>query len=226
MEQNRIFDIIINLLIGIKNNNLLVEKIDSGDELTLTGCSYLLNQTIRQYQIPKDHYYVSQKAFELWSKIRTDSIFEYTYRDTIVKNTNEIVFIDKFRGSEKMPYESTNLVYGNSFIYNDVFTDEHIVTVSNIIDELLALPNYDYFSIKKILDKIYICKMLKEEDHAIKNKKNRSTDYREVITDDYLSVGISVKDFDAKSALQDIINELEIQIRELKIKQLRSLDKN
>ena len=72
MEQNRIFDIIISLLIGIKNHDCLTETTDSGEVLTVTQCKYLLNQTIRQYQIPKDHYFVSEAALELWQKIRRD----------------------------------------------------------------------------------------------------------------------------------------------------------
>ena len=95
MEQNRILDIIINLLMGIKNRNQLVDK--CGDEdLVLNGCSYLLNQTIRQYQFSKNHYFVSKKAQELWDKISTDSIFNYTYRDTVTKNIDEEVEIKNF----------------------------------------------------------------------------------------------------------------------------------
>ena len=160
MQQNMILDIIINLLIGIKNNNQLFEKNDRNGSMCLGGCSYLLNQTIRQYQISKSHYFISEKAFDLWNKISTDDIFKYTYRDKVVKNTEDEVSIDKYKGSEKKPFkESLSIKKGDSFIYNDVFTDEHIVTVSNIIDELLNLPTYDYVSITKILDKIYICKI-------------------------------------------------------------------
>ena len=48
MEQNRVLDIIINLLIGIKNDNKLIGKSCNDEEILLNGCSYLLNQTIRQ----------------------------------------------------------------------------------------------------------------------------------------------------------------------------------
>ena len=192
MEQNRIFDIIINLLIGIKNHDRLTETTDSGEVLTVTQCKYLLNQTIRQYQIPKDHYFVSEAALELWRKIRRDSIFNYTYRDSVVKTIDEPVWIDKFNGSRKEPYQSLYLNRGESFTFNDVFTDEHIVTVSDIIKELKALPSYDYTEIKKVLDKIYICKVLKEEDHNIKNKHTRPTDYQLVINTDYFNAGIKV----------------------------------
>jgi hypothetical protein len=214
MEQNRIFDIIINLLMGIKNRNQLVDK--CGDEdLVLNGCSYLLNQTIRQYQFSKNHYFVSKKAQELWDKISTDSIFNYTYRDTVTKNIDEEVEIEKFRGGEGTPYATTIISRGDKFIYKDVFTDEHIVTVSDIIEELLNLPEYDYASIKNILDKIYICKMLKSEDRAIENKKKRSLDYREVVVFDYKKAGIELTTFDYISNLKNMINEYEIDLGEL-----------
>ena len=195
MEQNKIFDIIINLLIGVKNQDKLVEETESGEVLTVTQCKYLLNQTIRQYQIPKDHYFVSEAALELWRKIRKDSIFNYTYRDNVVKTIDEPVWIDKFNGSRKEPYQSLYLNRGESFTFNDVFTDEHIVTVSDIIKELKALPSYDYAEIKRVLDKIYICKVLKEEDHNIKNKHTRPTDHQLVINTDYYDAGIKVLKF-------------------------------
>ena len=216
VERNQVYDIIINLLNGIKNGGVLKEEA-GGRQTILQGCAYLLNQTIRQLQLPSDHYFVSKKAQELWSKLSTDSIFNYTYRDKIIKNVDGDVLVDKYHGSERKPYESEQLSRGNSFIFNDVFTDEHIVTVSNIRDELLALPEYDYASIERILDKIYICKILKSEDHAIANKKNRPTDYREVIVFDYKDAGIEVVDFDYKTAREDLIKAKKALIEELKL---------
>ena len=104
MEQNRIFDIIISLLIGIKNQNQLIDQF-ANKSMTLNDCSYLLNQTIRQYQLPRDHYFVSEKAQELWNKISSKSIFNYKYRDKITKNIEGQVEIRKFRGGERDPYE-------------------------------------------------------------------------------------------------------------------------
>ena len=202
MQQNKILDIIINLLTGIKNKNSIVEEVEDQTKMTLNGASYLLNQTLRQYNIPKNHYFISEKAFALWNKISTDDILKYTYRDKVVKNTNDNVCVDKYKGGEKEPFQKQAiLTKGDSFTYNDVFTDEHIVTVSDIIKELLNLPRYTYASITNILDKMYICKMLKSEDRMIKNKSKRSTDYKEVIKRDYLSVGIKLKNFDYEKQL-------------------------
>ena len=65
-----------------------------------------------------------------------------------------------------------------------IFFESYVYCGSGI-DELLALPEYSYEAIENVLNKIYICKMLKSEDRSIKSKKNRSTDYREVVVFDY-----------------------------------------
>ena len=214
MEQNRVLDIIINLLIGIKNDNKLIGKSCNDEEILLNGCSYLLNQTIRQYQFPESHYFVSEKAQELWNKISSDDIFNYVYRDTVTKDIEGVVVVDKFRGGEGAPYAKESIVKGDKFIYKDVFSDEHIVTVSDVIKELLDLSNFDYESVEKILNKIYICKMLKSEDRSIKNKKSRSTDYKEVILNDYYDVDIRVRGIDyisiAEARLAEAKEELEL----------------
>ena len=218
MEQNKVLDIIISLLIGIKSHNQLIDKSSINDNITLNGCSYLLNQAIRQLQVSPCHYFVSEKAQELWDKISSDSIFNYTYRDKVIKDVEGDVIIEKFRGGEGKPYATPTIKRGDSFVFNDVFTDEHIVTVSNIIDELLNLPEHTYEAIENVLNKIYICKMLKREDRLIKNKKNRSMDYREVVAFDYKDSGIELLNFDYKSVLETLINELKTELDELPVK--------
>lgn len=187
-QQNKVLDIIIYLLEGYKNDGIKA-KTETGEETVLdkNSCRYLLNQTIRQYRIPSDHIFVSQKALDLWKKIRSDEIANYTYRDKIVKNTDTVVTIDKYKGSEKDPYESNiELKKGECFIFNDVFSEEHIVTVSDIITALKELPAPGYASVQEILDKIYICKMLKSEDRRIKRKSHRdSLDYEKIIAKYY-----------------------------------------
>ena len=216
MEQNRIFDIIISLVEGIKNNDIFRDDF-CDEEIALTGCRYLLNKIIRQYKIPTNHYFVSEKAFDLWTKINSGSIFDYWDRKKVVKNISGEVFIDKYKNREKVPYQKGCLLkYGDTFAFNDVFTDEHIVTVNEIIKELINLPKCDYLSIKSVLDKIYICKVLKEEDRNIKNQINRSSlDYREIIAFDYNEAGIKVKDFDLKNSLNTLINECKKELEHL-----------
>ena len=47
------------------------------------GVSYLLNQTIRQLWLPKEHYLVSVKAQDLWDRITDGDIRDYFYRDRV-----------------------------------------------------------------------------------------------------------------------------------------------
>jgi hypothetical protein len=81
MENNKILSIIINLIEGAKSEKSVLKD----GELSLHRCSYLLNQTIRQYQLPKDHYLVSEAALDLWDQLSSDSIFNYTYKNTVKK---------------------------------------------------------------------------------------------------------------------------------------------
>lgn len=217
MEKNRVFEIIINLLEGIKNDNKLVDSSTINGKITLRGCKYLLNQTIRQYSLPDNHYFVSEKAKELWDKISTDNMFNYEYKNEVTKNVPGEVLINKYSGNEKKARKAEVLKYGQKFTYNDVFTDEHIVPVNNIIDELLNLSILSYNEIEKVLDKIYICKMLKSEDRAIKNQRNRSTDYREVVVFDYKEAEIKLLNFDYISVLTTLISEDKRKLDELSV---------
>ena len=195
MEQNKVIDIIINLVTGVKSGDVLSSKLDN-ENVEIYNCRYLLSQVLRQYTLPQKHYFVSEKAYDLWTKIRNDNIINYKYRDRIHKETDDYVVVNKYNGSNKEPYKRDELIKkGDSFIFNDVFSDEHIVPINVIIKELLSLQALDYCSVKKILDKIYICKLLKGEDHNIKQKNNRASNYKDVLYKDYLEVGIKIKDF-------------------------------
>ena len=219
MVQNKVVDIIINLISGVKTNNLLTDNID-GEKIELYNCKYLLSQVLRQINLPKEHLLVSEKAYELWSKISTDDITDYKYRDVVCKTTDDYVAVDKYKASNKEPYIKGAVVKkGETFVFNDVFIDEHIVPINNIIIELLSLTTYDYPSVKKILDKIYICKMLKYEDHMIKNKSNRSAYYKEVIVEDYLDVGIRIRDFDYLNANKELLEKYQTKLLDVERKE-------
>ncbi len=196
MKHNKVLDIIINLLIGVKSNKCLVDEFENGEKFGIGGCSYILNQTLRQYHLPEDHYFISEKADELWMRISEENILKYSGRKRVKKTIEGDVYIDLYKGSEKNPHQQNFLIkHGDCFVFNDVFTDEHIVPISDIIKELLTLPNCDYDSVKKVLDKMYICKILKQEDRRIVRKSGRPTNYKEIINTDYLKADIKIKNF-------------------------------
>ena len=92
MNQNKVLDVIISLINGVKNSYVL-SSVYGEENLSIDNCGYLLGQTLRHYVIPKDHYFVSKKAYDLWTKITNHSIFNYTYRDKITKSTSTVVFV-------------------------------------------------------------------------------------------------------------------------------------
>lgn len=200
IQQNKVLDIIIYLLEGIKGkkknkSDKLEGTVEPGEKTILGSCNYLLGQVIRQYEIPEDHYFVSKKADALWKQITTEKdIKKFFYHDKIKKDTDGSVTIYEYKGSKKVPVDENGRVLekGDCFTYNDVFTDEHIVTISDIIAALTDLPVWDYAFVKGVLDKIYICKMLKSEDRSIKRKVHRFLDYRETVAKDYKDAGIEL----------------------------------
>lgn len=193
---NKSLEIIINLLIGIKNGNQIVDEYGVDQPIKIENCKYLLGQVIRQLYLGEDKLFVTEKALEKWNKITDESIFKYCYRNNIVKTKDDYVEIDKYIGSSKKLFKTDILLKGDRFIYNDVFIDEHIVPVSDIIKALLGLENFnDYQSVSKILDNICICKMLKEESFNIKTYNRDSLDYRCVIKNHYEPNGIRIVNY-------------------------------
>lgn len=185
MEKNEIIDIIISLVKGVNNEN----HIEAGNQ-KLWGCEYLLNQTIRQYEIPTDHYFVSEEAKKLWDHITSDNITDFYYQKKLT--------LDRVDGSVKLRcYTGNSKKYtewtpnkGDKLTYRDVFHDEHIVPVKVIIDELVKLPELNYETVTKVLDNIRVCKMLKSEDKKITNKYKRPLDYKKAIAENYTPNGI------------------------------------
>lgn len=179
-NKNEILDIIISLIKGVQNHNHI-----ESDGHKLWGSKYLLNQVIRQYSQPDDHYFISKDAKELWNKITSDDIMTKFYRDklTLDKVDGSIV-LKCFKGNSNS-YTNWTPNKGDKLTYRDVFHDEHIVPVKMIINELIKLKEINYSSVEEVLGKIYICRMLKEEDKKILNKSNRPLDYRQAKKENY-----------------------------------------
>ena len=154
----------------------------------LWGIKYLLGQIIRQVGVPDDRKHLSEKALEKWKKLglEENDIWNYNYQDKITVDTP--VCIESFKGSEK---ESTTVEINGKgdFAFNDVFHDEHIVPIHDILKELLDLSK-DKLTKDKIaeyLDKIHICRILKSEDKAIHPSYNRGyeLDYKKIYENIY-----------------------------------------
>lgn len=181
--KNEILDMIISLIKGVQAGG----HIESEGHI-LWGSEYLLNQTIRQYNQPKEHYFISEKAYEVWNRITSENIMDKYYRERVaLDRTDGSITLKCYKGNSRQFTEWTPNK-GDVLTYRDVFHDEHIVPIKMIIKELVELKDLNYESVENILSKIRVCKMLKEEDKKIKNKSNRSTDYKKAIEDNYQEI--------------------------------------
>ena len=146
--------------------------------INLWAPRYLLNQILRQ--IPVTKRYVSDKAQELWNQLTDEDIWKYNYQDTVlVTEKNKGFIVKKYKGAAKTPEKESSV--GDSFIFREVFHDEHIIPIAVIIDELLKLKDGEITpeKIAQIIDKICICRITKEEDRKINPRYKRSSDLSE-----------------------------------------------
>ena len=181
--KNEALNFIITLLKKLKNKEELSGDFEGRDYTIRCSDRYLLNQSLRRYGLENDKFFISVKAQELWDILFNDkNIMNYEYNDKIeVDNQpNDNVIIWKFSGSSNTPQDTYEVLAGQKIQYNDIFHDEHVVPIDDIIEELVKIENVDYNeeTYKKVaivLDKIYICKMLKSEDRRIFEPKKRKT---------------------------------------------------
>ena len=191
MEKNSVLDIIIEFVRAVNNNNS-IQTFIGGKEYKICAAKYLLGQIIRQYEIPEDHYYISYEAEKLWNQLSNDDIWKYCYRAIVQCDTNNNLIVKKYKNNEKIPRKQ-EIKHGDKFIFRDVFHDEHIVPIKVIIENLLSLTDLTYENVEKILDKIYICRILKSEDRNIKQKSNRPFDFQKAKKEVYEPCDITLK---------------------------------
>mgnify|MGYP003319230607 CR=1 FL=1 len=189
---------VINLIIDFVNGAYETTK-DGFYEIrdgkhAIFGCRYLLNQIIREYELPNDHYLVSEGALAEWKRLglEKENINKYYYHEII--KLNGVYKYYRYKGADKTP----TLEESDWFRFNDIFHLEHIVPIKMIIKRLFELKKNNQLTQENVadtLDKIYICRMLKREDRNIKAKYNRGTlNYKEIVNTIYKEAGIVVKD--------------------------------
>lgn len=156
--------------------------------------NYLLGQSIRQWQIPKDNWHTSKAAQNVWDmivekkpdpkkKFKTDLRAEkLCYKEPFIcKNELELVKIPRFKGTTKNFNNIDLLPINGSHVFNDIFIAEHTTPVSDIRDALMECYNdkgnqelikkYGIRAIREevrgILNMIHIAQILKIEDRRI-----------------------------------------------------------
>lgn len=210
METINSFDILIALIKACQKTEIDKDRFLSGPddyEGNVASPFYLLNQTVRQLWNRKGHKCVSKKALELWNKLKVGKcIYDFYYQMPIEYKNEEPVHIKIYVGAAGTPSEEKDVVVSdkNSFFrFRQVFHKEHIVPIGIILKQLLEIDlskdkDEVYKKIDEILNKIYICYMLKEEDRALNKiaKTKRSDDYLHVINTDYKKAGIEIAEWE------------------------------
>lgn len=187
--KNEVLDIIIPFIEATKNDR----PINSENQLVpqMGGTKYLLGQMIRQLQILPNHYFISTKAKALWEQISTKDILCYHYRELVQCENEQEIPVNCYKNNSKIPHELRAKI-GKQFIYRDVFHDEHMTPVNDIIERLIAIDTPNYENVSKVLNSIYICKMLKDEDRRLYPKYHRPSEISQIIDKIYTPAGIEI----------------------------------
>jgi hypothetical protein len=152
------------------------------------GVDYLLGQILRQIDVPDERKHVSVGATEKWKELGFDEkdIWKYNYQDAVSCNTSATVV--KYKGASKNG-EEVSATENGGFTFREVFHDEHIVPINDVLEELFKIPKEKLTleMISEYLDKIHVCRILKSEDRKIHPKYNRGCDldYKRVYDEIY-----------------------------------------
>ena len=178
MEQTQeitVLDIIITLAKAIKETKEPDEKncqyyLDDGTN-RLWGAKYLLGQILRQYRIKDSHIFISVAADKLWKEVTNEEMCNYNY--TMGVPVHREKYLELYKGASKTPFYKGVFKDGDNFQYRQVFHDEHVIPIEMIIKKLEEEKDLNYTNVQKILDNIYMCRMLKSENLEL-NKGNRN----------------------------------------------------
>lgn len=98
-----------------------------------------------------------------------------------------------YKGSQKNG-QNVQIHPNDKVCFNDMFHVDHIVPVKLIMDELLKLTQINSQNVSNILQKMYLCRMLKEEDRLLGRTAGRTLCYNNNINNIYKKRGICVID--------------------------------
>lgn len=172
-KEHKVLDMIITLAEAIKatespDKDKCQYYLDDGTN-RLWGAKYLLGQVLRQYRIEDDHIFISVAADKLWQKITDKEIKDYNY--TMQVPVSRECTLDLYKGASKIPFYRGVFQKDSTFQYRQVFHDEHVIPIADIIERLIELDDLNYDSVQKILNNIYMCRILKEENAGLTHKR-------------------------------------------------------
>ncbi len=138
----------------------------------------------------------------MWSEITNDEVMIKDYHYTNPVEVKNEITLNVYKGASNTP-ESIKYSNGGKVQYRQVFHDEHVIPIAVIIDRLVKLDNESALTpqnVRSVLDGIYICRMLKDENVKLGSKgyktKRRET-LKETIEEIYIKeCGIEIVDWD------------------------------
>ncbi|MBO5852009.1 MAG: hypothetical protein J6R29_06735 [Clostridia bacterium] len=183
-----VLDIIIAFVKGIKETGDDCYLYDGKNRLW--GAKYLLGQILRLYEI-KDctNKFISVEAKSLWNKLTDEDIKNYHNSKIVHVKKDVCLTLGTYKGASTKPTEK-EFVKGSTFKYREIFHDEHVIPIGNIIDKLTGLKEDEltYENVQKILDNIYVCRILKSENAELNKvaKTKRPWEVIETIEEIYI----------------------------------------
>lgn len=201
---NCIIDTIVVLLKGYKKlcatQNVNAQHISS--------LEYILGQTIRAYKVPDEKTFISEAAKDRWESLTSDDINKYDYNqkftcDKLKKSTDFLLFT----GSQNKG-TLTTINPGDKICFNDMFHVDHIVPVQLIKEELhgLSMSQITAQKVGRILQKMCLCRILKEEDRKIGRTAGRTLDCKQTICNVYNPNGVFVVGLPSKCSNSTFLN--------------------
>lgn len=191
MKNNAIIKAILILLEEYKAEKSQPKTIEI--ESSLKSLKYLINQAVRQYDIPKGNRHVSRAAHARWKELSSNDILNKHYQDKVV--------CDRLAGTSKQytlfigasKKGKPTIITEKGFRFRQMFHEDHVIPVAMIVDSLIKKGKTNEQTIKKLLNKMHICTLLKAEDHRLPKKEGRFLDFWKTINTAYDRAGIALR---------------------------------
>lgn len=181
-------DYLIDAIVCLVNGCQAMKNAGNGRQFN--DLKYVLGQSVRQYEVNPSQIHITKAAQGKWTHLTTACIDSFWYSEVVTcDRLQKRTTFELFKGSSKSGYQKS-LHLNSRFRFNDMFHVDHIVPVKLIIEELLALTNVNAQTVKDILDKMHLCRMLKKEDRKLGRTAGRSLCWQDVVKDVYNANGI------------------------------------
>ena len=185
--------IIASIVVLLKGYQRLKASSNS-NKMHISSLKYVLGQTVRAYKVPKKQIFISQAAEKRWNELTNFDINNFDYKQSFkCDRLKQSITCKMYKGSQKNG-KNVQINPNAKVCFNDMFHVDHIVPVKLIMDELLKLTQINSQNVSNILQKMYLCRMLKEEDRLLGRTAGRTLCYNNNINNIYKKRGICVID--------------------------------